>query len=284
MSQLNQLLLSKWNKYSRDFGKTMMQLGNETNNGSADSYFFLEEELRIKTREAWKEAKKNGKIRHCIIHDGKYYDYIVNKHYDSLEEWLDSANGTYTDVRYGTNRVHNGTKPNYVTLARLLQGLEYKYENMYKTMNPEEDEYEYPNTEDEEDYSDMPPLIPIYPGDFQEVDIPEMKPLPPLPGEDLFSDILRQINLPDPFEPLPLHGRKCLVQRPDHTIVIARFMDYKFYQLEANGVSQMFLSIPERDKFMNSMYFRLSELPQGYTVFIKAIDGHFETLQNLLDE
>jgi len=265
-----------------------MQLGHTTNNGSADSYFFLERELDYTTREAWRDAKRKGLIRHCVIHDGKFYDYIVKKHYDSLLDWATSCGGSLSNVLYGTNRVHSGSKPIHVTLSHLLDRLGYRPLEEDSEEDSEEDteddEYEYTNTEDEEDYSDMPPLIPIDPGDFQEVDIPEMKPLPPLPGEDTFTDILRQINLPEPFEPLPLHGRKCLVQRPDQTIVIARFMDLKFYQLESDGVSQMFLSIPERDKFMNSMYFRLSEPPHGYTVFIKAVDGHFETLENLLDE
>lgn len=281
---MNQFLLLKWNKHSRDFGKTMMQLGHVTNNGSADSYFFLERELDYTTREAWRDAKKKGLIRHCTIHNGKFYDYIVNKHYDSLPDWTTSCGGYLHNVLYGTNRIYNGSKPIHVTLAHLLNRLGYKPLEEDSEEDSEEEMDEYTNTEDEEDYSDMPPLIPIDPDDLQEVEIPEMKPLPPLPGEDTFTDILRQINLPDPLEPLPLHGRKCLVQRPDRTIVIARFMDYKFYDLDSTGVSQMFLSIPERDKFMNSMYLRLSELPQGYTVFIKARDGHFETLENLLDE
>ena len=283
-SQMNQFLLLKWNKHSRDFGKTMMDLGHTTNNGSADSYFFLERELDYTTREAWRDAKKKGLIRHCTIHNGKFYDYIVDIHYPSLYDWACSCDGSLSNVLYGTNRVHNGSKPIHVTLTHLLNRLGYKALEENFEDDSEDDAYEYTGSEDEEDYSDMPPLIPIDPDDLQEVEIPEMKPLPPLPGEDLFTDILHQVNLPDPFEPLPLHGRKCLVQRPDQTIVIARFMDYKFYDLDSTGVSQMFLSIPERDKFMNSMYFRLSELPQGYTVFIKARDGHFETLQNLLDE
>jgi hypothetical protein len=270
----------------------MTDLGYGGNYGSNDSYFFLKRELDYKSPQAWKEAKKNGLIRHCIIHDGKFYDYIINKHYDSLTHWIASCGGFMCDVLYGTNRVHIGILPKYVTLGKLLftmgywPGTEREAVQNYNRMNPEEDEeYEYPDTEDEEDYSDMPALIPIDPGDFQEVDIPEMKPLPPLPGEDLFTDVLRQVNMPDPLEPLPLNGTKCLVQRPDQTIVIARFMDYKFYDLEAGGVSRIFLSIPESDKFMNSMYFRLSELPQGYTVFIKTRNGgHFQTLQNLLDE
>jgi hypothetical protein len=75
MSQINQLLLSKWNNKFRDFGKTMMQLGSGTNNGSADSYFFLKRELEYDTYEKWRDAKRTGMIRHCIIHDGKFYDY-----------------------------------------------------------------------------------------------------------------------------------------------------------------------------------------------------------------
>jgi hypothetical protein len=296
MSSINQLLLSKWNNKFRDFGKTMMQLGSGTNNGSADSYFFLKRELEYDTYEKWRHAKRTGMIRHCIIHDGKFYDYIVNKHYDSLEDWLYSVDALfYHDVLYGSNRIHKGITPNYVTFDRLLQGLGYKYDippprtYRYETMNPEEDsEEEY--TEDD-DY-DMPSLIPVsdnvdVPDNSESVHIPELPniTIPKLPSEDNFGDLLKQLNLPGTFVPLPVNGRKCLVQRDDQTIVIGRFMDYKYFDMSVNeddDTSQVFLNIPEPEKFMYGMYFKLSQLPVGWKVYVKSNVGHFDVLENLL--
>jgi len=307
MSSINQLLLSKWNNKFRDFGKTMMQLGSGTNNGSADSYFFLKRELEYDTYEKWRHAKRTGMIRHCIIHDGKFYDYIVNKHYDSLEEWLYSVDALfYHDVLYGSNRVHRGIQPNYVTFDRLLQGLGYKYDiphartYRYETMNPEEDsEEEYT---EEEDY-DIPSLIPVsdnvdVPDNSESVHIPELPniTIPKLPSEDNFGDLLKQLSLPDTFVPLPVNGRKCLVQRNDKTIVIGRFMDYKYFDMcdkeDDDTKSQIFLNVPELSgtyihphmtrKLVNTMYFKLSQLPVGWKVYVKSNLGHFDVLENLL--
>ena len=276
MSQINQLLLSKWNNKFRDFGLSMTDLGRNNNVGSFDSYFFLKRELEYNTYKKWRQAKRDGMIRHCIIHDRKFYDYIVNKHYDTFEDWLYSLKASYTDVLYGSNRIHKGIKPNYVTLCRLLEKLNYKYvipplgTDIYETMNPEEDT--------EED-TDMPSLIPLDPGNFQDVNIPEMK---SLPSEDEFGDILTQLNLPEPFKQLPLHGRKCLVQRSDGTIIVSRFMDYKFFGLSESEPSRVFLNVPEPEKFMNGMYFKVSELPLGWKVFVKKHSGEFDEIQNLV--
>jgi hypothetical protein len=318
MSSINQLLLSKWNNKFRDFGLSMTDLGRNNNVGSFDSYFFLKRELEYNTYKKWRQAKRDGMIRHCIIHDGKFYDYIVNKHYDSLEDWLYSVDADasfYHDVLYGSNRVHRGIQPNYVSFDRLLQGLGYKYDippprtYRYETMNPEEDsEEEYTEDdieeeEEEEDYSDIPSLIPVsdnvdVPDNSESVHIPELPniTIPKLPSEDNFGDLLKQLSLPDTFVPLPVNGRKCLVQRDDKTIVIGRFMDYKYFDMcdkeDDDTKSQIFLNVPELSgtcihphvtrKLVNTMYFKLSQLPVGWKVYVKSNVGHFDVLENLL--
>lgn len=309
MSTINQLLLSKWDNKFRDFGLSMTDLGRNNNLGSFDSYFFLKRELEYNTYKKWRQAKRNGMIRHCIIHDGKFYDYIVNEHYDSFGDWVSSVDpdaSSYDDVCYGSNRVHRGIEPNYVSFDRLLQGLGYKYDippprtYRYETMNPEEDsEEEYT---EEEDY-DMPSLIPVsdnvdVPDNSESVHIPELPniTIPKLPSEDNFGDLLKQLSLPDTFVPLPVNGRKCLVQRDDQTIVIGRFMDYKYFDMcdkeDDDTKSQVFLNVPELSgthihphvtrKLVNTMYFKLSQLPVGWKVYVKSNVGHFDVLENLL--
>ena len=308
MSTINQLLLSKWDNKFRDFGLSMTDLGRNNNLGSFDSYFFLKRELEYNTYKKWRQAKRTGMIRHCIIHDGKFYDYIVNEHYDSFGDWVSSVDpdaSSYDDVCYGSNRVHRGIEPNYVSFDRLLQGLGYKYDippprtYRYETMNPEEDsEEEYT---EEEDY-DMPSLIPVsdnvdVPDNSESVHIPELPniTIPKLPSEDNFGDLLKQLSLPDTFVPLPVNGRKCLVQRDDQTIVIGRFMDYKYFDMSVNeddDTSQVFLNVPELSgtyihphvtrKLVNTMYFKLSQLPVGWKVYVKSNLGHFDVLENLL--
>lgn len=309
MSTINQLLLSKWDNKFRDFGLSMTDLGRNNNVGSFDSYFFLKRELEYNTYKKWRQAKRNGMIRHCIIHDGKFYDYIVNEHYDSFGDWVSSVDpdaSSYDDVCYGSNRVHRGIEPNYVSFDRLLQGLGYKYDippprtYRYETMNPEEDsEEEYT---EEEDY-DMPSLIPVsdnvdVPDNSESVHIPELPniTIPKLPSEDNFGDLLKQLSLPDTFVPLPVNGRKCLVQRDDQTIVIGRFMDYKYFDMcdkeDDDTKSQVFLNVPELSgthihphvtrKLVNTMYFKLSQLPVGWKVYVKSNVGHFDVLENLL--
>lgn len=322
MSTINQLLLSKWNNKFRDFGLSMTDLGRNNNVGSVDSYFFLKRELEYNTYKKWRQAKRDGMIRHCIIHDGKFYDYIVNEHYDSFGDWLSSVDASsYDDVCYGSNRVHRGIQPNYVSFDRLLQGLGYNYSNpsvheyryylekhdamnpeypKYYTMNPEEDTEEQ---EEEEGYSDMPPLISVsdnvdVPDNSESVHIPELPniTIPKLPSEDNFGDLLKQLSLPDTFVPLPVNGRKCLVQRDDQTIVIGRFMDYKYFDMcdkeDDDTKSQIFLNVPELSgtcihphvarKLVNTMYFKLSQLPVGWKVYVKSNLGHFDLLENLL--
>ena len=321
MSSINQLLLSKWNNKFRDFGLSMTDLGRNNNVGSFDSYFFLKRELEYNTYKKWRQAKIDGMIRHCIIHDGKFYDYIVNEHYDSFGDWVCSVDpnaSSYDDVCYGSNRVHRGIKPNYVSFDRLLQGLGYNYGNpslreytydamnpeypKYYTMNPEDDIEEEEDTE-EEDYSDMPSLIPVsdnvdVPDNSESVHIPELPniTIPKLPSEDNFGDLLKQLSLPDTFVPLPVNGRKCLVQRDDKTIVIGRFMDYKYFDMcdkeDDDTKSQIFLNVPELSgtcihphvtrKLVNTMYFKLSQLPVGWKVYVKSNVGHFDVLENLL--
>jgi predicted transcriptional regulator of viral defense system len=59
-------------------------------------------------------------------------------------------------------------------------------------------------------------------------------------------------------------------------------MDYKFFGLSESEPSRVFLNVPEPEKFMNGMYFKVSELPLGWKVFVKKHSGEFDEIQNLV--
>lgn len=64
-------------------------------------YFFLH-------REVGKELRflaDNRLLRHCKLYkDTKYYDYIVLKEFNSIEEWVHDCGGNIADVCYGFSR------------------------------------------------------------------------------------------------------------------------------------------------------------------------------------
>ena len=42
-------------------------------------------------------------IRHLIPNKGKFYDYVVGKHYNTLQEWAKDNKQSIHDIRYGIN-------------------------------------------------------------------------------------------------------------------------------------------------------------------------------------
>jgi hypothetical protein len=87
-----------------------------------DHYFFLKRELGVRAS-GWNDAKKNGMIRHAKIHKDKFYDYVVDKTFDTIEDWVKDAGGKMEDVLYGENRVRNAGRYDY--LARKFVGHPY---------------------------------------------------------------------------------------------------------------------------------------------------------------
>jgi hypothetical protein len=67
-------------------------------------YIFLKQELDFTTNSNqgvnYQKLKNAGFIRHCKpLKNGKLYDYIVNKEYDTIQDWIASYNPT-TDVKF----------------------------------------------------------------------------------------------------------------------------------------------------------------------------------------
>ena len=85
-------------------------------------YFFMMHELHEGIEESnYKDMMKEGKVRHMILsYTGGYYDYIVNKHFDSIFEWVEDCGGTIKDVCFGQNRKWKSENTVFVDLYTLL--------------------------------------------------------------------------------------------------------------------------------------------------------------------
>lgn len=135
---INKILKDNWS----ELGWGMWRYDEErfpANEETDNPYLFPKHELG-KTYPSWERAKKNGEVRHCkILRNGKFFDYVVRQEYDTLEEWMASANIKLEDVCYGTNRyqqyrrnwLNNGRleyvpqKPRYVPLLEVLKKYGY---------------------------------------------------------------------------------------------------------------------------------------------------------------
>ena len=106
LSHISNIMLKNWDVAFKDFGVSVQTLANKEAVWHVyKPYFFLRKELAIMP-EDWKDAKAHGEIRHCILNKGKFFDYVVDKKFDTFEEWLADAGGTMSDVLYGVNRIH----------------------------------------------------------------------------------------------------------------------------------------------------------------------------------
>ena len=141
---INEILKDNWNAQVH-IGGSMWWYDNKkyphTDPSTYDPYLFLKREIGVTATE-WKDAKKNGIIRHCkVIRGGKFYDYIVRKEFASIQDWLQDAGAKLEDILYGTNRIHKTFaawneqtgrtewqvgKPYYMTLMEALTPLGYK--------------------------------------------------------------------------------------------------------------------------------------------------------------
>ncbi len=145
-------------------------------------YFFVQQEVDAGfTPKNARRLAKDGWLRHLTLTaDGRYYDYIVHKYFDSIFDWVENCGCDITDVLFGQNHTY---KPNgkliCVGLLDLLWHIhgEYSWEYYGVTNDDEESEYE----EEEESDDEMPPLVPI------EVVVPQP---PPPPGLTPFEKII----------------------------------------------------------------------------------------------
>lgn len=138
---MDQILQHYWN--SRAFAPIISQTAFENWNRSGQ-YFFLSSELSVKRPVQYTESINNKKIRHCIPYNGKYYDYIVKKEFNTLAEWVMDADATANleMVCYGTNHLHKGGRTQYITLRDLLKKFNYemRWINPEDSVEPEEEE------------------------------------------------------------------------------------------------------------------------------------------------
>ena len=94
---------------------------------------------------------------------------------------------------------------------------------------------------------------------------------------DSFSDIMKNLEITD----LPVHGVKCIVKKPNDVMVVARMIDEKYYDLEDIS-SNVCLSVPHETQYEVKVYYCLSEMPAGTTVYIRADDGFFRPINDML--
>jgi hypothetical protein len=216
-----------------------------------DAYFFLRKELDEVVDEAtFRVAQRKHKVRHCKVYNGHWLDYTVRKEFNTLAEWAADAGGTLDDVLYGVNRVH---KKDYI--ASLNSGRSVPQTAKYVTLQHLLNYYGY-----------VAPLS---------VEIPEYN------AFDRFGDILKELELTN--GPVPPQGQKCLVQKPDSTIVIGRVIDQKYYELDDTD-SHICIGVPQDNPYDIKSYTRLSEMPEGTKVFFRTKDGHFHSTQDLMSD
>jgi len=94
-------------------------------------YFFFNRELTVNNTNdpVVYNQLKNDSIRHLIPYKGHYFDYIVNKEYNTLHEWAEENGEDVGNICYGVNRVFNFAEPVrvYIKLQQLLAFLHPNY-------------------------------------------------------------------------------------------------------------------------------------------------------------
>lgn len=118
--------------HDQDFQK----LSNTTRNwyNFDKLYFFFASELKIVPTNdpvVYAQLKKDS-IRHLIPYKGHYYDYIVRKEYNTLQDWADDNGEDVNTILYGVNHVHKNrytddSVSEYIKLEDLLKFLDPNY-------------------------------------------------------------------------------------------------------------------------------------------------------------
>jgi hypothetical protein len=96
-------------------------------------YFFFNRELDYDSvvDEVEYAKLKNESIRHVVPYSGRYYDYIVRKEYESLNEWAVENGETLDNICYGVVKKHRKNAANpivaWVELDKLVRYLDPNY-------------------------------------------------------------------------------------------------------------------------------------------------------------
>jgi hypothetical protein len=120
---INNFLIKKWKEFQ--YGIPLNHVMDGVRGDIYRPNFFLRSELSFRTPKDWREALNRGLIHHCKPVNGKWYDYITNKHYDSLKEWANNCNATFDDILFGVNRIYKNHKSTYIHINHLLDKLGY---------------------------------------------------------------------------------------------------------------------------------------------------------------
>ena len=124
---MDAVLLENWSEANGDFGYSLPTLlGQYLTDESVDNpYFFFEWELdNIRTRGEYWRARRHKQIRHCTIRNGKFYDYMVDREFNSLLELATDSHRPLNSIMYGTNRMHRGYRSISVTITFLVNFIE----------------------------------------------------------------------------------------------------------------------------------------------------------------
>lgn len=120
---MDSILITNWKTQTNDFGYSLQQLlcdpliDDYTHNPYL--YFSWELENICTRREYWK-AYGRKQIRRCVIRNGKFYDFMVKRDFNSLEEWATDSNHDVSSIVYGTYHMRRGYKAVYVKLKTLI--------------------------------------------------------------------------------------------------------------------------------------------------------------------
>lgn len=252
MAIMNRFLINKWNN-SNNFGATLNEIMGVRfhQSDTYDPYFFLRNELDYVTDEpTFRAAQRSKTVRHCKPYNGVWLDYTAHKQFNTLDDWAADAGATVHDILYGVNRVH---RKDY--RASRLAGKFVGQTPKYVTLQHLLDYLGY-----------VPPLT---------VEVPVYN------AFDRFSDIFAELEMAN--GPVPSQGRKCLIHKPDNTIVIGRVVDQKHFELE-NTESQIRIVVPQETPHDLKSYGKLSEMPDGMKVYVRNSEGSFQSLQDLMAE
>jgi hypothetical protein len=79
-------------------------------------------------------------------------------------------------------------------------------------------------------------------------------------------------------------GQRCLVRRPDGSIVISRIFNrmFSYDRIEPATETVTVLSVPIDNDGTLREYTKLSQLPKGMKVYLQTIEGDFCSIKNLL--
>jgi hypothetical protein len=93
---------------------------------------------------------------------------------------------------------------------------------------------------------------------------------------DTFNDILKVLGA---TKVIPPQGQRCLLKRPDGSIIIVHVRDTQF---ESDyGESNIVISIPTDDGDMKD-YARLSDIPRGNKLYFRTTENEFCSVKKLL--